>query len=44
MLMEYDGMMFLDFFLEKLHNILSFCVHFAKNIAKHALSEMILLR
>ena len=32
------------FFLEKLHNLLRFCMHFAKKFASHALSEMILLR
>ena len=32
------------FFLEKLHNLLRFCVHFAKKFANHALSELILLR
>ena len=31
------------FFLEKLHNLLRFCVHFSINFAKHALSEMIVL-
>ena len=32
------------FFLEKLQNLLRFCVHFAKILANHALSEMILIR
>ena len=32
------------FFLEKQHNLLCFCVHFMKNFANHAPSEMILLR
>ena len=32
------------FVLEKLHNLLRFCVHFAKNYPNHILSEMILLR
>ena len=44
MLMKYGGMMFREFFLEKLHNLLRFCVHFPKKFANHALSEMILLR
>ena len=43
MLMKYDGMLLQDF-LEKLRNLLRFCVHFAKNFANHALSEMILRR
>ena len=38
-------MLFRDyFFLEKLHNLLRFCVHFAKNFANDVLSKMILLR
>ena len=44
MLMKYGGMMFRDLFLEKLYNLLRFCVDFSTNFAKHALSEMILLR
>ena len=44
MLMKYGGMMFRIFFIEKLHNLLRFCVHFSTNFAKHALSKMILLR
>ena len=44
MLMKHGGMMFRDFFIEKLHNLLCFCVHFAQNFANHALSEMILLK
>ena len=31
-------------FLEKLHNLLRFCVHFSTNFANNRLSEMILLR
>ena len=42
--MKYGGMMFRFFFIEKLPNFLHFCVHFAKTLAKHALSEMMLLR
>ena len=42
--MKYSGMLFRDFFREKLHNLLRFCVHFAQIFANHALSEMILLR
>ena len=37
-------LLFRNFFIEKLHNLLCFCVHFAKNFANHTLSEMILLR
>ena len=33
-----------SFCLGKLHNLLSFCLHFAKTFANHALSEIILLR
>ena len=44
MLMKYGSMMFQDFVLDKLHNLLRFCVHFAKNLANHALFEIILLR
>ena len=29
---------------ETVHNLLRFCVHFAKNFVNHALSEIILLR
>ena len=32
------------FLLEKLHNLLRFCVHFSQNFANHAITEMILLR
>ena len=31
------------FLLEELHKLLRFCVHFAKKIVNHTLSEMILL-
>ena len=37
-------MMFRDFFFEKLHNLLRFCVHFSANFEKYVFSEMILLR
>ena len=38
MLMKYGGMLFLEFFLEKLHNLLRCFVHFAKSFANHAQS------
>ena len=47
MLMKYGGIFLLVrecFFLEKLHYLLRFCVHFTKKIANQALSEMMLLR
>ena len=44
MLLKYGDMLFRHFFLEKLHNLLRFCVHFGRNFENHALSEMILLR
>ena len=41
MLMKYGGMLFRDLYLEKLHNLLRFCVHLGKNYANHALSEIL---
>ena len=44
MLMKYVACCSEIFFVEKLHNLLRFCVHFAPKFANHALSEIILLR
>ena len=42
MSMKYGDMMLRDFFRET--NLLRVCAHFVKNFAKHALSELILLK